>query len=213
MTYAREETLKFVLLVVLLFGLGFGLIIAGIGWRDWTLYSKGSPVPQQIRLADLAANGSPENVHVQVIDFVLGEQYVVEKTGAKWKAVKIPLFPVGTPQRLAPPGRVLLSTSSVVDAEQLKQLYKQDNLRGIIFTDHALKPSELRELARGYPGIDFSSAMVFYHNLEFPTMTGISVKLSIGGILVLAGLMSAVGLYLINRKARSKDFPFLEVPQ
>ena len=212
MNYRREEALTGVFVLVAFLGLVFGAILSIGGWREWTVYSKGSPLPQEVRLDELAKNGPVANVHVRVTDFALGEQYVVEEERGKWDRLWVPLFPARAPKD---PRRikVLVKTFGVTDERQLQQLYDKATLTGIIHEPNSLAAKELGELEKCYPGADFSSALVLECGSEFPSGTKVGTLFGVGAALLVTALMAVAGLFLIRRKARGKDFQFLDEPQ
>src|SRR5579871_4042788 len=107
---------------------GGGFLLYG-GWQDWRIYTSGDPEPQEIRAADLAANGPGDNVHVKVTDFTLGAGYTITQRWGKWTCVWIPLFPDGEKQEDV---RVIVKTKDVVDEDEFRAFCRKKEVTGIV---------------------------------------------------------------------------------
>jgi hypothetical protein len=184
-----------VLFLIGCLGVIAGGFLSWIGWQEWTIYSSGSPTPQQISAAELAADGPGDNIHVKVTDFTLGIKYVVPAKKDKWHRLWVPMFPVG------PAGRrgeikIVVETSHVADHREFDRFYerhRQQPLTGIITSDfRSLGPKLIEELKKNYPGADFSSVLVIQEGRGFPSLQEVLWLLGGGVVLISLGLAAVV---------------------
>jgi hypothetical protein len=199
-----NERLKGLLTLVALGGLVGGGIVGFLGWQEWVVISRGAPTPQPIRLADLAANGPGNNVHVEVNDFVWGEDGVVEEKNGKWNRVWVPLFATAGPN--PGPVRVLVKTFHVDNAQQLEQFKRRRTVTGIIenvIPGHSLGSGEIGELKKSYPNVDAASLLVIEEGRAFPTPEKVYLLLGIGAGLLVLGLAAVLVLVVARLRRRT----------
>lgn len=174
----------------------FGTLDVVFVWQDWTIRSAASATPQDISLANLAANGPGANKHVRVTDARFGKSYAVETKNGKPNRAWIPL--------VAPDGtiKIVVKTFNADDAA-LDRLARQTTVTGIITNDiHSIGSSEMGVLKQAYPGTDFANALVLEEGREFPSAARLYALL--GGALLLYGaaLVSGVMWFVAVRRER-----------
>jgi hypothetical protein len=190
------------LILVILVGLTAGGIVGWLGWQQRLLLEQGSATPQQIRLADLAAKGPGNNIHVMVTDYVFGPLPVIEKKRGQWNRVWIPLYPAGQKENPADIKVIVRSFNLHNDAE-LAQFYQQKAFTGVITNSiYSMGSGEVSELKKGYPGANFNDVWMIDEGRDFPTEGYVSLLLSIAGVLLVLGIGAIVWLIIAKARAR-----------
>jgi hypothetical protein len=190
-----------------------GVLLLLFGHRQWTLYSRSSPEPSEVSLADPLAQVPSDNIHIRVSGFELGEQYVAATKNGKRTSVYIPMFAAGGPKD---PRQVkmVLRTSRAVNDDQLAALFTQPTLTGVITTGiYSLGSLERRKLEQTYPGIDLDAVVMLDHEFILPSGQTVWLMLGIGIVLVIVALAAAIGAVIVHRKGRGRQFKFLEEPK
>jgi hypothetical protein len=194
--------------LVALLALVFGGIFTWVGVQDAIIFSQGSREPQVIRLADLEAQGPGDNIHLTVTDFRFGPNFVAEEKRGQWNRVWIPVFPEGQQQDDKKAIKVLVKTFHVKNDNERQVFYQKRNLTGIITNSiHSLDSSELRELQKGYPGVDTSAILVIEEGRSFPGPGSMIWKFGAGGGMLLTALVCGVAWLILKLKARSEIKP------
>jgi hypothetical protein len=180
-------------------GLLFGGLLVFIGFQDWRLARLGSAEPQTISAAKLTADGPGDNIHVRVRDFTFGEKYVAITRGkgkeARWTRAIIPIHPRGSKEVKV----VVLIDSVESGADVDRYCQQRQELTGVIINEmETLNRDEEAELAKDYPGVDFSRVWVLHPDRYFPAER-MKILLAIGIPVLLVGLGSVV-LLLIFRE-------------
>lgn len=179
-------------------GLLFGGLLVFIGWQDYRLARLGSAEPQTISGAKLTADGPGDNIHVRVRDFTFGEKYITLSRGkgkeARWHRAIIPIHPCGSKEV-----KVVVLIYSVESAADVDKYCQRQELTGVIINEmETLSGQEQAELAKDYPGVDFSRVWVLHPDRYFPAER-VKLLLGIGIPLLLVGLGSGL-LLLIFRE-------------
>jgi hypothetical protein len=199
-----NERLKGLLTLLALGGLVGGGIVGFLGYQEWIVFSRGSPTPQRIRLADLTARGPGDNVHVEVTDFVWGQNCVTETKQGKWNRVWIPIFPSGAAEQGQV--RALVKTFHVADEGQLHQMVGRQTVTGVIdnvIPGHGLGSAEIAELKKGYPNADLAGLLVIEEGRTFPGPEKVYLLLGIGGGLLVLGLAAVLVLVVARLRHRT----------
>jgi hypothetical protein len=208
-TWQVFESDKWTTVVVFLI-VGGGILIF-IGQREWRLASRSKPIPQQITLANLMANGPGDNIHLDLFDCrLLPEHSVIEKEGTKgtnqdhwrWKYAWIPAVPlqqVGQPNILQI--KVVIGTKDCTNDNELINFCRQTKFQGIIVNStDSLKSKEVQLLNDGLPGVDVASCYLFRAG-QHPVSGGIQALLLGGGTLLLIAGLVPVAFYLKQKFA------------
>jgi hypothetical protein len=174
MNARKQEDVKTYLKAGILFGLLGGPMCGYLTKSEFALNSRGTDTPKEVRLADLANGGRPDNVHVRVTDFALGPKYVAETKGGAWQSIVIPIFPPGVEPR-GGNVKVVFKSSSVKDDAGLRKLAGQPALTGVIVNDvDNLGFDQKLKLSEQYTFADVGSALILADR-AFPTMTRLAL--------------------------------------
>jgi Zn-finger nucleic acid-binding protein len=169
-----------------------GGILFFIGWQKKTLAGLGLATPQDIRVADLAAKGPGNNIHVRVTDLEFGLNYVFEEKNKRWTTVWIPLFPTGADLKGQP--KVLLKTYKASGPPEVDQMAMRKQVQGVITNSiHSLGSKELAELRKSYPGADFNNVYILEDGETIPSSGTVLAFLLAGGMVLVLGVLLAVG--------------------
>jgi hypothetical protein len=175
-------------------GLIAGVLLAFLGWQEKQLLDKGTPQPQRLTLAQLAAKATIDNVHVSVTGFELGRGYVVEEKKGTWNIVWVPLVPPGQNPGANNSGiRVVIKSFNVKSENDLRTLASRTEITGVVTNDiHSMGSGASEKLAQSYPGADFSKAIVLEEGRSFPTSGYVSTMLGCGVGLIVLGVICGV---------------------
>ena len=182
--------MKYILLKIILFGVGIFLIVEGI--KEKSLASTASAAPEEITLAALIARGPDSNPNIILTDYMLGEGFIYKSRRGSWSGAWVPAIPGKPgPERAGKPEiiKALIYTGQARNAEEVYQRCEKPKLRGLLVNQiETLQPDERTLLERSYPGTDFSNCLIIHEGRE-PAGTG-KVLLMVGGgvLLVLAAL-------------------------
>jgi hypothetical protein len=194
---------------------GFGSIIALFvsgsllfpTWEEKRLLDKGTPQPQRITLAELAAKSEVDNVHLTITDFDWGTHYVAEeRKGGSLACVWFPLVPPGHNERIPRQSdnviRVVVKSTKVRTDAEVQQLASRTELTGIVTNDIAsMGANPAEKLYEYYPGANFKKAFVIEEGREFPNAERGNLLLASGVGLAILGVILGVGWILLRWKA------------
>lgn len=148
---------------------GIGAVILGIlGWQQWSLFSQGKETPQRIKLADLAAKGPGDNIHLEITDFWLAERGYCELTeGGSWSRIWFAMEPLEAQD--GAPVRVLFRSDSIKDQAGITAIQQQQPLRGILVNAiHSIDSDVGKGLKATYPSLNLDTALIFAHDWSYP---------------------------------------------
>ena len=183
-----------------------GFVLLSLGYREWRLASLSNATPQQMTLADLAANGPGDNIHIELSDFcLLPELSVVKMNGenvdtSRWTYVWIPAVPIGG---AGLPGnddvKVIIGANRIPNVRKLEEFCRRPTLRGLVVNEtDGLDSEERKLLNEGLQGVDAASCY-FFRSGQGPVNGVIQAFLLLGGaVLLLAGL--GIGAVLLRAR-------------
>jgi hypothetical protein len=177
-------------------GLIAGGIVVFLGWQEKQLLDKGTPQPQQVTLAELAAKATIDNVHLTVTGFEWGDGYVVEEKKGTWNIVWIPIVPPGHNAQGGGNNsaiRVVIKSFNVKSENDLRTLAMRPQVTGVVTNDiHSMGSGASDKLNQSYPGANFSKAIVLEEGRSFPTSGYVSTMLGCGVGLIVLGVICGV---------------------
>jgi hypothetical protein len=160
-------------------------------YRDWGRLARGAETPRQLRLDELAANGSPDNIHVCVTDFALGQGHHIHQGDRGWVYVAVPALP---PDGVETDRPVIVKAFGVKGPDQLKAFYSKQRLTGLVDEDPAFDEDTLRTLRPSFPGKDLGKAVVILEGIEFPDRGRTYAGLAAGTVMMFVGLVCVWGV-------------------
>jgi hypothetical protein len=209
MTAKKQDAARFYLGSAAFLGLLVGPGCGYLTWQQFLLHRRGTATPSEIRLEDLARGGPPANVHVRVTDFAPGPKVVIDNRNEHGRNVFVPLFPRGAEPR----GgllKVVLKSSKVRNEQGVRSLRAQHAITGVIVNDiDNIGLQQKAELSSLYPFADIDSALLLAHDYRFPNTTLLALYTAGSAALVLVGLGSAVGRFVLALNPKPREFPFL----
>jgi hypothetical protein len=160
-------------------------------YRDRGRLARGTETPRQLRLNELAANGSPDNIHVCVSDFTLGQDHHIYQGDKGWVYVAIPAF---SPDGVETGRPVIVKAFGVKGPDQLKAFYSKQRLTGLVDDDPSFDKDTLQKLQRSFPGKDLGKAVVIAEGIGFPDRGRTNAGLAAGTAMMFVGLVCVWGV-------------------
>jgi hypothetical protein len=198
----RDEQRNTIIIFLLVMFIG-GAVLIAYGASRWGDYRMGSPVPQEMTVAELARDGPPANKHVRLRDCVPTDKYAA--FGAKdsanysrvWQSLVVPANPQGKR-----PHAVVLTSSDVLDEKRMGPL-REPVIDGLIVSDRqSLTEEERNLLSQQGSGGDFSSPILIEVN-GYPSRARVLGCL-FGGIALVTVPLLVVGGLLARRALASR---------
>jgi hypothetical protein len=196
--------------------------------QNYQLAHTSSAEAEEISLKDLIKRGPEGNPNVIVKDFVICEDYVVEKKLASgaWTKVWVPIVPADEPEPKAGDKEatvyVFIFSDNITNEQQVSQRLGRPTLRGLVNKD-APRPGILgsARLRMRYPKTDTSRALILEEGRDPPgwftlglLASGTVVGLGLTGIVWYLGRLIdkavAAGkekLRAAKQKGRAADSP------
>ncbi len=171
------------------------LLIAGIGCCflaviEFRLWSKGSSQPETITLAELGSADSVSNIHLEITNFTVNDNYVVEqaensgKVRKGWFLLEIPGNNPLDPLESSPTERPVVVQISG-DEDHMKDVLQRNELRGVVTTDGSGLDKDLkRQFGPSIRQGSLDNAIKFEVERSFPSLVWV-IPLFLGGIVLM----------------------------
>lgn len=173
----------------------FFLLVAGIGCCvlaviEFQLWLKGSSQPETITLADLGSAESISNIHLEITDFTINDNYVVEqdeksgKVRKGWFLLEIPGKNPIDPSGTTPTERPVVAQISG-DEDHMQEVFLRNALRGVVTTDGSGLDEDLkRDFGPSIRKGSLVNAIKFEVDRSFPSLVWV-IPLFLGGIVLM----------------------------
>lgn len=177
----------------LVFLMGLSLTLLGV--TEFLIYQEGSDIPEQITLQELGVPDPGKNVNLIITDFQFGDRYQIEENKkAEWKQVWIPLW--------LPDGKftevpVIAHIKGLTSRDEVETLSLRKEIPGILTRGKdGFGNKERRYFKSIYPETDFTNAISFEIDRQFPSLLFI-IPITLAGIAqIVLGLGFAWGYFL-----------------
>jgi hypothetical protein len=201
-SFARWETLRMItdkrLIVAMMVGVVspiIAIVAASRAFDDWRLRARGQETPQDIRAADLAEHGPGDNVYVNVTDFQLGKDYIVEELRGQWNSVYIPVYPRSPDGKVngrAETPKIVVRTGKIRSRADVAPFYRTTVLTGVITNSIDKANFDLREFRKRFPDIKPAEVWLICDARPFPSEASVYFNAGLAGGLVLLGIVGLV---------------------
>jgi len=164
-------------------------------WEDWRLSERGKSTPNQMRVRDLADQGPGENIHVKLVEFQFGKDYVVQRINGQWASVYLPIYPRGTltdSKQRPPTPKVVIKTGGLNSQKDVESFENCNMLTGVVTNSIDGGNFDLSEFKKKYPDLKPSAVWVVDVGRSFPTQGTFQMHLGIAGALALIAVVSVV---------------------
>jgi len=171
------------------------LVPATKAWEDWRLSERGKSAPNQLRMSDLADQGPGDNIHVKLVDFQFGKDYVVQRINGQWAGVYVPIYPRGTitdGKQRPPTPKVIIKTGGLKSQQDVDSFENCSTLTGVVTNSIDGGNFDLSEFKKKYPDLKPSAVWVVDVGRSFPTKGTFQMHLGISGALALIAVVSVV---------------------
>ncbi|HZY89123.1 MAG TPA: hypothetical protein VFE78_30150 [Gemmataceae bacterium] len=213
------RTLLFVVVLMVLLSLGCSVLYAALALKAVT--EKAQATPQRLPALELAEQGVPDNLHVEVTDFTFGEP-VVEQNERGWAGAWLPVVPAPRPKKA--PKYAIFYYANVRDRAALDEFLERQPAEALVTT--GLPPTSSWRvgvgpaLRKAYPKLNFAQALVlaeprlsaFGHSVALSDPRLHDPRYESGAAWGGAGLvlLALVGLYFLMKGDRDEGYGGLD---
>ncbi|RCS49310.1 hypothetical protein DTL42_12300 [Bremerella cremea] len=166
-------------------------IFAAVEFRLW---SQGTSQPETITLADLGSSDSLSNIHFEITDFTVNDDYIVEqdeksdKVRKGWFLLEIPANDPLDPLKSNPTERPVIAQISG-DEDHMGEVLRSNQLRGVITSiGSGLDKDVKQKLAASLQKGSLDDAIKFEVDRSFPSLIWV-IPLFLGGIFLILAFL------------------------